>query len=859
MTLPITFYWALEDQTTFNPSTMNVFDEEIVAFVIQHDEGQMPTLEMTVRNPRVGLLAPGRRLWGWLGWQSDASDPNYHGALVPLFFGVLVGVPTNLFKEKVVLKFIARSPEFIANKQALAETMKAPPYYDPIFIETNKRDDPDTILEGWSALWHIDRTSLAITASDILDGEDGNLEYTEGMAIYDSVSLQLGQPPLVNIRVEATVNWTQRSSGFFTVPNVNISSYTGDTLLSDWPKPGASIGGGYKCETSFVTDTYFVNETPTTSYSSSWTNSDPNPGQCSNASMSVSSSGPALLSPNPLTNILTSYFKSGVCFPDSDPPTNVPMEMSSSGVIIPMYNVSMAMTIRYDASRQFSEILSFDMLANVQGILASPTVDQNTELLAISSVDIGQPLVEVEAWTDFASRSVGLGQVIFPNNPTTPGGLSYQISVTAGTAGAVEPVFSDVPGFVTNDNGVEWASLGTQGISEASSWSPGAFVPRGQIMLLQKQTFNVNTGTYEDVPGASSYYLCTGQGQTNGRYTIFSYTPPVLNNVEPTPAIRNISVINQPAFSTSVGAHIGDGSVTWTVLGTSPAILSIPIGGTPDNVTARTFFPTTRGIQAAEYLISRARARLRFRSRAVKVGWECSFANAVPLSCRHNATLFDPRLPGGAATGKVTSYTLTYEGTSGVVRGKVEIGCPIGFGDSIVEITGTPEYALDGYMQVGYQIYDGAMVAHGSNDTTYSLPVNGGGFDDGLHFPLRWQDVSDGGLVSGDLASQAAAITASFVAARELQFLNSAGGSLSTNTANQQISGVPPDEAWKITQEQIALISQSTPYIMNAHPISWSCLLKPCAGNGPFGGSYAIIVSPLVVEQGINLEAPSAP
>src|ERR1039458_9783906 len=110
MTLPFTFYWANESETTFNASTMNVFNEDVFSFEIGHDEGQVPTLDIVVRNPHIGLLAPGRKLWVWFAWQSDVSDPLYAGALVPLFFGVLVGVPTDLFKEKVTLKFIARSP-----------------------------------------------------------------------------------------------------------------------------------------------------------------------------------------------------------------------------------------------------------------------------------------------------------------------------------------------------------------------------------------------------------------------------------------------------------------------------------------------------------------------------------------------------------------------------------------------------------------------------------------------------------------------------------------------------------------------------------------------------------------------------
>jgi hypothetical protein len=857
MTLPFTFYWALENQTTFNPSTMNVFNEDIASFEIKHDEGQIPTLDIVIKNPRIGLLAPGRRVWAWLGWLSPAASI-YAGALVPLFFGVLVGVPTSMFAEKVTLQFIARSPQFIALKQALAETMKSPPYYDPIWIETVKRDDPDTILEGWSALWHIDRTSLAVTASDILVGEDGTVTFDEDHALYSSVTMTLGQPPLTNIRAEATVNWTQRSSGFFDVPTVNISSYTGDNLIGDWPKPGSDIGGGYKCESSFVTDTYLISQTPTTNYTNKWTNTDPNPGQCSNASISISSSGPALLSPNPLQNVLTWYYRTGLCDPYSDPPENHSAESTSSGILVPMTNVSMDMTIRYDLRREFSEILSFDMTANVQGILTSPTVAQHTELITLSSVDVSQPLIQLDAWSDFAGQSVGLAQPIFPNNPTTPGGLAYQICVQPGIAGTVEPVFSDIPGFITVDNTVHWASIGTSPPTIASNWSPGAFVPRGQIMLLQQQVFNANTGTFEDVPGMSSYYFCTGEGYTNGTYAIKDYVPPVTSNIEPTPAIRHISYIAQPTFSTTVGAQIGDGSVIWTVLGSSPALLGIPIGGTADNVTANCFFPLGRGIEAAEYVISKCRARLRYRARAVKVGWECRFDDAVTLSCRKNATLFDPRIPGGAATGKVTSYTLSASG-DGKLRGKVEIGCAIGFGDSIVEITGTPEYAAPGYMQVGYQLYDGAMHAHGSNDTTFSYPVFKG-FDDGLHLPLRWKDVSDGGVISGSLDEQRVAITQSFIAARRLEFLNTVGGSISTSTNPSSVTtGVAPDVAWSIEREQLILLSQNTPYVMAANPVSWSALFKPCAGNGPFGGSYAIQVSPLVVIQGINLEAPSSP
>src|ERR1035437_2948737 len=143
MTAPISsfyFAWADENQTSFDPATMAVIDEVIVSFLLKHDEGQIPTLDIVVKNPRIGLLNPGRKVWAWFSYLPNAAElaqiNSMYGTgwtypwLAPLFFGVLVGVPTDLFQEKISLKFIARSSSYIEDKQAVAETMKISPFYD---------------------------------------------------------------------------------------------------------------------------------------------------------------------------------------------------------------------------------------------------------------------------------------------------------------------------------------------------------------------------------------------------------------------------------------------------------------------------------------------------------------------------------------------------------------------------------------------------------------------------------------------------------------------------------------------------------------------------------------------------------
>ncbi len=177
---PFYFAWADKNEP-FDPAAHARIDEDVFKFDVDHAEGDFATLTAIVRNPRIGLLAPSRRVWAWLSWQNGAE-------LVPLFYGRLVGVPTDINQELVTLVFTARPADFVALKAAKAETLKVRPYYDPIWINPDSLDDPDTVLEARSALWSIDRVTNEVDISDVLIGEDGIEEFgPRGSA------LQLGQ------------------------------------------------------------------------------------------------------------------------------------------------------------------------------------------------------------------------------------------------------------------------------------------------------------------------------------------------------------------------------------------------------------------------------------------------------------------------------------------------------------------------------------------------------------------------------------------------------------------------------------------------------------------------------------------
>lgn len=267
----------------FDPVAHAREDEQIVGLEITHEEGGLASLTIDIRNPHVGLLALGRNLWCWLSW--DAAWTPEGGAepdIVPLFNGRLIGVPKLSMGEVVTLEFLARPDDYNEQKSALSGEMAVLPYYDPVWITA--AENLDTVLETYSSLWHVDRTTLELTASDILMGEDGIITIGEDEAFYDAFSLSYGAPPLTAVNVSGTVSWSQQGDGSLDVTETLVQAFAdagspyrsifavskrnyprwgytrvtgggliqvacGEGLRADWPSPGTSIGGGWTLST----------------------------------------------------------------------------------------------------------------------------------------------------------------------------------------------------------------------------------------------------------------------------------------------------------------------------------------------------------------------------------------------------------------------------------------------------------------------------------------------------------------------------------------------------------------------------------------------------------------------------------
>lgn len=507
------FAWVDPTENNFLPEHQRE-DEKVMAFEINHAEGEFASLSINIKNPRVGLLSPGRKLWAWLAWDSGQTDPG----VVPLFFGRLLGVPEDLQGETLDLTFLARPSDWNDQRAALAESLKVYPYWDPIWVREDNENDPDEVLEARSQLWHTDRVTHLVTASDIISGEDGVLNIAGGF-FRDSLQMRYSTTPSRRIDVEATVNWQQHAGGnvdltqrIIDVFNAAgsglpgmITTFTGEGLQRTWPTHGKKIGAGWGF------------------------------GDCSLERVD-----------GIRTNNLSADAEQVVT--------------TANGWItsFPRWAFAPVLNVQYDVTRSLSEVLRFTVMADVQPLLTDPG-DEEIIALSIQSNRLNDPV----------------------------------------DAGGALPIFDE---------------------------------------------------------------------------------------------------------------------------------------------RRRSFFQTDRGWDAIANLIARARAQLLSRARAVEISFDVPWDIGIEMSCRKNITIEDARLPGGSATGKVTSYALRVAGDTGERTAHIVLGCTVGNGATVTHNPGDPTYCEDGYVEDGYQVRLDFDVMPLAGEITFVPPQGIEPSDDGVDFTRMTPD-----------------------------------------------------------------------------------------------------------------------
>lgn len=358
------FAWVDEDMD-FDPDVHNVVDENILSFEFEQDEGDFAQLTITVKNPRIGLLNVGRKVWAWFSFFNGTD-------LIPMFHGRLIGIPDDVFQEIVTLKFIARPSDFNDQKLALAATLKARPYWDDLFIKPSSWDDPDTVLEARSALWHIDPVTHVVTISDTLIGEDGTLEYPQSSIINDTMQLRLGEVPLQSVTVTSNIPWQQTGGAvlhlgtyiayqLFPDSGPLVVSFTFQGLQQDWPQSGADMGPGWVVQTGSLTDVSFEVQ-PEFDF----------PDYYDKTNLPVIPKG-SVVYPQV---ILSGTYHSGEDNASFD--TNVQTIVASIGYGVPVLDLT------WDADRAYSQTIQFTLKTHMQQI-ATASDDDEAELITLDA------------------------------------------------------------------------------------------------------------------------------------------------------------------------------------------------------------------------------------------------------------------------------------------------------------------------------------------------------------------------------------------------------------------------------------------------------------------------------------------
>jgi hypothetical protein len=869
------FYPALcgPTDTTFGPQ-FYFASFDFIRAKIRQKEGDKARLTLTVKNPKVGPLTLPQ--WIWFSWLDVFGTSGTPGTVYPLFYGHLFAVPQSIVGETLTFVYIGEPNDAVQQLQNVAEGLKESPWYDPVWIDPAKRDDPTAIAETRTGAYHYSRlaTPSSVSFSDLNVGEDGTLTFVcsngtneIGTVGYDSVKDHLVAPPLLAVRVEGDVSYRQNWIDIVDMGTQSFVSYMGNTLYDQWGKPGQQLGGGISVWSAQATDVYQVHATVNINTVYNYRNQETVHTDGDTMSISMSMTYPLLASPSQKFTI------SDISIGHVLDPTNginTPTTADITYLYAPEWTINTSLQLRCAVNRVRKETFGVTLIADVQPVLGtaadSPLASTTTETIIKHGADVGSPLAYPLNWSSVAGKSVLAGTLMFPNfaNPTLPGAQSIQVCLTAGTAGVTEPAaFSDVVGTSTTDGTVAWVSLGLNPDLNATDWTPSTTVPPGKIICpLQPNFLNyqdmVTFGNSQDPPigtdvalfqivqVGNTYFQATLDGKTNQNNLTSSetvippswdYSPGATTNDGTVvwtcvgPSLPNGGVYYLavgggltsdylPNFPSTAGGTESDNGVVWMALGACPGFLPPPVGGNPGRIVSPTFFGTSYGQNtSAPYLTLIGRARLVYRARCWSVAWDTTWDDAIQITLRKNAQLYDDRINGlGTVSGKITEYEIEIDGPKTLMKGRCWISAAIGYGGTFL--------APPGY------------VALPSGDCAL-VPPTWVPNDDGLSAPLTKSQITLLETVHGDAGSQLAAMAPAIAEMQKLAKLT-------------LIPALYGQSASIDTQIEQARTPYTLDRLMTGQEVWYELRLKPVAGS-TFTESFEGLVTNLTIPQQLNI------
>lgn len=258
----MTFYiaWCKENEE-FDPQQHCREDLKVLALRIIEKEGYPPKAWVTIPNPWYLAQVPQMHPQVMLSYEPQAQRTP-----VLLFWGRLGRLPMKIEGEVIQLELTAQRENDEDSLKDLRDSMMVAPYWDPLFISHEKRQNPEwmDLLDAYSKVLYWDRLTGVPSLCDYFQGHH-TLEVL-GTHFANTLSVKITETPLRSLQVSLHANWKQRYQGEVTLdhllgakfPEGMISTLTPKFYEENWWKPGMRLkDAGYE-----ILDASLQEETP---------------------------------------------------------------------------------------------------------------------------------------------------------------------------------------------------------------------------------------------------------------------------------------------------------------------------------------------------------------------------------------------------------------------------------------------------------------------------------------------------------------------------------------------------------------------------------------------------------------------
>ena len=200
----IIYFAAVDPLDVFDELIHSVEDEEVFFLKIDHSEGEFATLEVEIKNPSEGLLSSSRKERVFISIENG-------GTPILIFSGRIIGSPTELTNETVRILYIAQPEDWDTVQDTFLDTLKVAPFFNQLYIPADRRNLAEEILAGRPELLHWNRSTNALSISNIIEGN--SFIDLAGDIIQDTVRVDIGDPPLKSVDINIEAQWEQVGLG----------------------------------------------------------------------------------------------------------------------------------------------------------------------------------------------------------------------------------------------------------------------------------------------------------------------------------------------------------------------------------------------------------------------------------------------------------------------------------------------------------------------------------------------------------------------------------------------------------------------------------------------------------------------